>query len=74
MFTYTKPYKSSIMDKQTFILETKTQNNGVRGERIHKVVATSLSEAVHMFATIKQLRPDQLVELYSVYEQPTDGK
>jgi len=62
------------MGKQTFILETKTTQNGVRGERIHKVVAESLSEAVHMFAIIKQLRPDQLVELFSVYEQPTDGK
>jgi len=74
MLTHIKSYKSSIMDKQTFVLETKTQNNGVRGERIHKVVATSLSEAVHMFAAIKQLRPDQLIELFSVYEQPTDGK
>lgn len=61
------------MKTQTFILETKTRD-GVRGERIHKVVASSLSEAIHMFATIKQLRPDQLIELFSVYEQPTDGK
>lgn len=61
------------MKTQTFILETKTRD-GVRGERIHKAVASSLSEAIHMFATIKQLRPDQLIELYSVYEQPTDGK
>ena len=74
MLTHIKSYKSSIMGKQTFVLETKTQNNGVRGERIHKVVATSLSEAVHMFAAIKQLRPDQLIELFSVYEQPSDGK
>jgi len=73
MFTYTKPYKSSIMDKQTFILETKTQKK-VRGEKLHKVVANSLSEAVDMFAAIKQLRPDQLIELFSVYEQPTNGK
>ena len=73
MFPYVKSYKPSIMNKQTFVLETKTQE-GVRGERIHKVVAHSLSEAVHMFATIKQLRPDQLIELFSVYEQPTDGK
>ena len=73
MLTYTKSYKSSTMNKQTFILETKTRD-GVRGERIHKVVAPSLSEAIHMFATIKQLRPDQLIELYSVYEQPTNGK
>ena len=62
------------MNKQTFVLETKTTQDGVRGERIHKVVATSLSEAVHMFANIKQLRPDQLIELFSVYEQPSDGK
>ena len=62
------------MNKQTFILETKTTQDGVRGERIHKVVATSLSEAVHMFATIKQLRPDQLVEIFSVYEQPDNGR
>tara|TARA_R110001592_G_scaffold98347_5_gene281059 strand:+ start:1187 stop:1372 length:186 start_codon:yes stop_codon:yes gene_type:complete len=61
------------MDKQTFILETKTQK-GTRGERIHKVVANSLTEAVDMFAQIKQLRPDQIIELFSVYEQPTNGK
>jgi hypothetical protein len=61
------------MNTQTFVLETKTKN-GVRGERIHKVVASSLSEAVHMFAVIKQLRPDQIIELFSVYEQPTNGK
>ena len=61
------------MDKQTFILETKTQK-GVRGERLHKVVANSLSEAVDMFAQIKQLRSDQIIELFSVYEQPTNGK
>ena len=73
MLTYTKSYKSSTMNKQTFVLETKTQS-GARGERIHKVVAPSLSEAVHMFAKIKQLRPDQLIELFSVYEQPTNGK
>ena len=59
---------------QTFILETIPTLKGTRGERIHKVVATSLSEAVHMFATIKQLRPDQLVEIFSVYEQPNNGR
>ena len=73
MLTHIKSYKPGIMNKQTFVLETKTRD-GVRGERIHKVVAPSLSEAIHMFATIKQLRPDQLIELYSVYEQPTNGK
>jgi hypothetical protein len=61
------------MNKQTFVLETKTKN-GIRGERIHKVVASSLSEAVDMFAQIKQLRSDQLIELFSVYEQPPNGK
>ena len=59
---------------QTFILETKTTQLGVRGERISKVVAESLSEAISMFAAIKQLREDQLLELFSVYEQPSDGK
>ena len=73
MLTHIKSYKSSIMDKQTFVLETKTQS-GARGERLHKVVANSLSEAVQMFAQIKQLRPDQIIELFSVYEQPTNGK
>jgi len=61
------------MDQSTYILETKTLN-GVRGERIHKVVSYSLTEAIQTFAQIKQLRPDQIVELFSVYEQPTDGK
>ena len=55
------------MSKSTYVLETKTRGDGKRGERIHKVVAESLSEAIHMFATIKQLRPDQLVEIFSVY-------
>mgnify|MGYP003145515061 CR=1 FL=1 len=62
------------MSKSTYILETKTTLSGVRGERINKVVADSLSEAIHMFAAIKQLREDQLLELFSVYEQPSDGK
>ena len=58
---------------QTYVLETKTKN-GIRGERIHKCVAGSLSEAIERFATIKQLRPDQLVEVFSVYEQPKNGQ
>ena len=62
------------MSKLTYVLETKTTQSGVRGERINKVVADSLSEAITMFAIIKQLREDQLLELFSVYEQPTDGK
>ena len=62
------------MSKSTYILETKTTQPGSRGERIHKVVAESLSEAIHIFANIKQLRPDQLLKLFSVYEQPSNGK
>ena len=62
------------MGKSTYVLETKPRESGIRGERISKCTAFSLTEAVNTFATIKQLRPDQLLEVYSVYEQPTDGK
>ena len=62
------------MSKSTYILETKMSQSGVRGERINKCVAESLSEAITLFATIKRLREDQLLELFSVYEQPQDGK
>ena len=61
------------MTKSTYVLETKTKD-GVRGERIHKVVATSISEAIGLFSQIKQLRPDQILEIFSVYEQPNNGK
>ena len=62
------------MSNSTFILETRPILKGTRGERIHKVAADSLTEAIQMFATIKQIRPDQLIEIYKVYEQPTDAK
>ena len=62
------------MSKLTFILETRPLTKGTRGERINKVVADSLSEAIEMFATIKQIRPDQLIEIYKVYEQSADAK
>ena len=62
------------MSKLTYVLETKTTQSGVRGERINKCVAESLSEAITLFAAIKRLREDQLLELFSVYEQPQDGK
>ena len=62
------------MSKTTYVLETKTSGEGVRGERINKCVAESLTEAINTFASIKQLRPDQLVEIFSVYEQPSNGK
>ena len=62
------------MNKLTFILETRPIVKGKRGERVNKVVASSLSEAIDMFAVLKQMRPDQLLDIYKVYEQPTDGK
>ena len=62
------------MSKLTYVLETKTTQSGVRGERVNKCVAESLSEAITLFAAIKRLREDQLLELFSVYEQPKDGK
>lgn len=62
------------MSKATYVLETKTSLSGQRGERINKCVAGSLTEAITIFAAIKQLREDQLIELFSVYEQPSDGK
>jgi hypothetical protein len=62
------------MGKTTYILETKPKESGVRGERVSKCTAFSLTEAIQMFAQIKQLRPDQLLELFSVYEQPPNGK
>jgi hypothetical protein len=62
------------MRTKTFILETRPIIKGKRGDRIHKVASNSLSEAIDMFARIKQIRPDQLLEIYKVYEQPSDGK
>ena len=62
------------MSKSTYLLETKTTNSGVRGEVVNKVEAESLSEAIQIFALIKQLREDQLIELFSVYEKDANGK
>ena len=62
------------MANTTYVLMTKPHHQGERGERIHKCVASSLTEAIERFATIKQLRPDQLLEIFSVYEQPSNGK
>ena len=61
------------MSKTTYVLETKPRS-GKRGERIHKCTAHSLTEAIEVFATIKQLRADQLLDIYSVYEQPSNGQ
>jgi len=62
------------MGKTIYILETKLRESGIKGERVSKCTAFSLTEAINTFATIKQLRPDQLLEIFSVYEQPSDGK
>ena len=62
------------MSKSLYTLEHKTTIMRVRGEVLDKVEAKSLSEAVHKFAIIKQLRPDQLLKSFSVYEQQTNGK
>ena len=62
------------MGKSTYVLEIKSIKPGVRGELINSCTAFSLTEAVNIFAQTKQLRPDQLLKIYSVYEQPTDGK
>jgi len=63
-----------MLRRSTYMLTTKPRFQGERGERIHKCVAKSLSEAVEIFALMKQLRPDQLLEIYSVYEQPDNGR
>jgi len=62
-----------MTSKTTYILETKSKN-GIRGECISKCVASSLTQAIDTFAIVKQLRPDQLLEIFSVYEQPSNGK
>jgi hypothetical protein len=62
------------MDKATYVLATKPIHQGERGERINKCVASTLTEAIDLFSAIKRLRPDQLLEIYQVYEQPSNGK
>ena len=58
-----------ISKNQTFVLIHKVDQ-----EVVHKIDSTSISEAIEMFATIKRLRPDQLLEIYSVNEQSTITK
>ena len=53
---------------KNFILSEKRSK-----EVVNKLKASSLSEAIKI-ATIKQIRPDQLLDSYKVYEQPQDGK
>jgi len=49
---------------QYFVLVEKRSK-----EIINKLKSTSLSEAIKMFAITKQLRPDELLKIYSVYEE-----
>jgi len=51
-----------------FSLWTKTSFQGERGEVINTCEAYSLTEAIIIFAQIKQLKPDQLVKLFRVHE------
>ena len=51
-----------------FRLVTKTYHQGVRGETINTCEAYTLTEAIQIFAKTKQLRPDQLVDLYRVHQ------
>ena len=55
--------------RSQFKLMTKPSHQGERGEVINTCEAYSLTEAIHIFAKIKQLRPDKLVELFRVHQQ-----
>ena len=54
---------------QSFILVNKKGK-----EIINKIDSNSLSQAIEMFATIKRIRPDQLLKIYTVYEESKYGK
>jgi len=55
--------------RRKFKLMTKPSFQGERGEIITICEAHSLTEAIEIFAKIKQLRPDKLVELFRVHQQ-----
>jgi hypothetical protein len=55
--------------RRKFKLMTKISFQGERGETINTCEAYSMTEAIQIFAKIKQLRPDQLVELFRVHQQ-----
>ena len=70
MFTYVRPNKSNIMESRAkFKLMTKISFQGERGDVINTCEAYSITEAIEIFAKIKQLRPDQLVELFRIHQQ-----
>jgi|TARA_R110000822_G_scaffold30315_3_gene88375 hypothetical protein len=53
-----------------FSLWTKPNHQGERGEVINTCEAYSLTEAIIIFAQIKQLKPNKLVEIFRVHETP----
>tara|TARA_R110001599_G_scaffold258754_1_gene459008 strand:- start:272 stop:484 length:213 start_codon:yes stop_codon:yes gene_type:complete len=70
MLTYIKSNKPNIMEpRRKFKLMTKPSFQGERGDIINTCEAHSLTEAIQIFAKIKQLRPDKLVELFKVHQQ-----
>ena len=70
MFTYVRLNKQNIMEsRRKFKLMTKPSFQGERGDVINTCEAHSLTEAIQIFAKIKQLRPDKLVELFRVHQQ-----
>jgi len=52
--------------KEVFQLMTKPSFQGERGEVINRCEANSLAEAIVIFAQIKQLPPNKLIELFHV--------
>ena len=52
--------------KEVFCLMTKPSFQGERGEVVNKCEANSLAEAIVKFAQIKQLPPDELIQLFRV--------
>ena len=52
--------------KEVFQLITKPSFQGERGEVINKCEASSLAEAIVIFAQKKQLPPDKLIKLFRV--------
>jgi len=67
---YVKLNKQNIMESRAkFKLMSKPSFQGERGEVITTCEAYSISEAIQIFAKIKQLRPDKLVELFRIHQQ-----
>jgi len=54
--------------RSKFKLMTKTSFQGERGEIINTCEAFSITDAIIIFSQIKQLRPDQLVELFKIHQ------